>query len=38
MFPLLRGEVRTHLLRHSLAVGMLGKSASLDEVGDVLRC
>ena len=32
-----RGEVRTHLLRHSLAVGMLGKGASLDEVGDVLR-
>ncbi len=32
-----RSEVRTHLLRHSLAVGMLGKGASLDEVGDVLR-
>ena len=32
-----RGEVRTHLLRHSLAVGMLGDGASLDEVGDVLR-
>ena len=32
-----RGEVRSHLLRHSLAVGMLGKGASLDEVGDVLR-
>ena len=32
-----QGEVRTHLLRHSLAVGMLGKGASLGEVGDVLR-
>ena len=32
-----RGEVRTHLLRHSLAVGMLNRGASLDEVGDVLR-
>ena len=31
------GEVRSHLLRHSLAVDMLGKGASLDEVGDVLR-
>lgn len=32
-----RGEFRSHLLRHSLAVDMLGKGASLDEVGDVLR-
>ena len=32
-----RGEVRSHLLRHSLAVDMLGRGASLDEVGDVLR-
>ena len=32
-----RREVRTHLLRHSLAVDMLGKGASLDEVSDVLR-
>ena len=31
------GEVRSHLLRHSLAVDMLGKGASLEEVGDVLR-
>ena len=31
------GEARSHLLRHSLAVDMLGKGASLDEVGDVLR-
>ena len=31
------GEVRSHLLRHSLAVDLLGKGASLDEVGDVLR-
>ncbi|MCY4646304.1 MAG: site-specific integrase [Gammaproteobacteria bacterium] len=32
-----RGEVRSHLLRHSLAVGMLGRGASLDDIGDVLR-
>ena len=32
-----RGEVRSHLLRHSLAVDMLGRGASLDEIGDVLR-
>ena len=32
-----RGEVRSHLLRHSLAIDMLGKGASLDEIGDVLR-
>ena len=30
-------NVRTHLLRHSLAVDMLSRGASLDEVGDVLR-
>lgn len=32
-----RGEVRSHLLRHSLAVGLLGRGASLDDIGDVLR-
>ncbi len=32
-----KGEVRTHLLRHSLAVDMLNRGNSLDEVGDVLR-
>ena len=31
------GEVRSHMLRHSLAVDMLGRGASLDEVGEVLR-
>ena len=31
------GGKRTHLLRHSLAVDMLGRGASLDEVGEVLR-
>ncbi len=31
------GGVRSHLLRHSFAVDMLGRGASLDEVGDVLR-
>ena len=30
-------KVRTHLLRHSLAVDMLGRGASLQEIGDVLR-
>ena len=30
-------SVRTHLLRHSLAVDMLGRGASLREIGDVLR-
>ena len=30
-------NVRTHLLRHSLAVDMLSRGASLDEIGDVLR-
>ena len=32
-----RGEVRTHALRHSLAMSMLNQGASLDEIGDVLR-
>ncbi len=32
-----RGEVRGHLLRHSLAVDMLDRGASLDDIGDVLR-
>ena len=31
------GGVCTHLLRHSLAVNMLNRGNSLDEVGDVLR-
>lgn len=31
------GGIRSHLLRHSLAVDMLGRGASLHEVGDVLR-
>ena len=31
------GGIRCHLLRHSLAVDMLGRGASLDEVSDVLR-
>lgn len=31
------GGIRSHLLRHSLAVDMLGRGASLDEVSDVLR-
>lgn len=30
-------QVRTHLLRHSLAVDMLNRGASLDEIGDLLR-
>jgi len=29
--------IGSHLLRHSLATGMLRKGASLDEIGDVLR-
>jgi integrase len=29
--------VGSHVLRHSLATGMLRKGASLDEIGDVLR-
>ncbi len=32
-----KGEVRTSLLRHSLAVNMLNRGNLLDEVGDVLR-
>ncbi len=32
-----KGGVRTSLLRHSLAVNMLNRGNSLDEVGDVLR-
>ena len=31
------GEVRSHVMRHSLAVTMLGHGASLEEVGEVLR-
>ena len=31
------GGIRSHLLRHSLAVDMLGRGASLHEVSDVLR-
>ena len=30
------GEVRCHLMRHSLAVAMLGRDASLEEVSEVL--
>ena len=30
-------QVRSHLLRHSLAVDMLTRGASLDEIGDLLR-
>ncbi len=32
-----RGQVRTRALRHSLAMDLLGRGASLEEVGDVLR-
>ena len=32
-----QGEVRSHVLRHSLAVDMLGQGASLDEISEVLR-
>ncbi len=32
-----KGGGRTHLLRHALAVDMLNRGNSLDEVGDVLR-
>ena len=35
--PSPKGGVRTHLLRHALAVDMLNRGSSLDEVGDVLR-
>lgn len=31
------GGIRSHLLRHSLAVDMLARGASLHEVSDVLR-
>ena len=31
------GQVRTHALRHSLAMALLDRGASLEEVGDVLR-
>lgn len=31
------GGIRIHLLRHSLAIDMLGRGASLDEIGEVLR-
>lgn len=31
------GEVRSHVMRHSLAVSLLDQGASLDEVGEVLR-
>lgn len=32
-----RGQVRTHALRHSLAMRLLGQGSSLEEIGDVLR-
>ena len=32
-----RGQVRTHALRHGLAMALLDRGASLGEVGDVLR-
>ncbi len=31
------GGIRSHILRHSLAMDMLGRGASLDEVSEVLR-
>ncbi len=31
------GEIRSHLMRHSLAVALLARGASLGEVGEVLR-
>ena len=31
------GEIRCHVMRHSLAVALLGRGASLGEVGEVLR-
>lgn len=31
------GEIRCHLMRHSLAVALLARGASLGEVGEVLR-
>ncbi|MYF71225.1 MAG: tyrosine-type recombinase/integrase, partial [Proteobacteria bacterium] len=35
--PSPKGGVRTHLLRHALAVDMLNRGNSLNEIGDVLR-
>ncbi len=32
-----RGQARTHALRHSLAMKLLGQGSSLEEIGDVLR-
>ena len=32
-----RGQARAHALRHSLAMELLGRGASLEEIGDVLR-
>ena len=32
-----RRNVGSYVLRHSLAVDLLGKGASLDEIGDLLR-
>ena len=32
-----RGQVRTHALRHSLAMKLLNQGSSLEEIGDVLR-
>lgn len=32
-----RGQVRTHALRHSLAMRLLGQGSSLEEISDVLR-
>ena len=32
-----RGQVRTHALRHSLAMRLLSQGSSLEEIGDVLR-
>lgn len=32
-----RGQFRLHALRHSLAMDLLGRGASLEEIGDVLR-
>ena len=35
--PLPSGQVRTHSLRHSLAMKLLHQGSSLEEIGDVLR-
>ena len=35
--PLPLGQVRTHSLRHSLAMKLLHQGSSLEEIGDVLR-